>query len=132
MSDRKTIYGKGDDVRNLPPTMGTLVCKKGNNIHAPPGLIRATSALAVLWLHLTDTSKPGERISGVSRLPSLLTSLNFPLKLASSSSLFVGFPLGSDVICHSLWKSATQILSKMAVRYSTVIKDQKIVWGHSI
>lgn len=85
MPYHKTIDGKGDDLRNLPPIMETLVCKKGDNIHAPPGPIRTLSVLAVLWLHLTDTSKPRERISGLSRWLPLLTSLLiFPLNFPSS------------------------------------------------
>lgn len=37
MPDRKTIDDKGDDLRNLPPVMGTLVCKKGDNTHVVLG-----------------------------------------------------------------------------------------------
>jgi len=80
MSYHKTIYGKRDDLRNLPLIMGTLVCKKGNNIRTPTGLIRTTSAFPFLWLCLTDTSKPRGRISGFSQLLPLLTSL-FPLQI---------------------------------------------------
>lgn len=43
MSDHKTIYGKGADLRNPSPLVGTLALQKGDNTPPPPGLISTTS-----------------------------------------------------------------------------------------